>query len=69
LVDFTLKTLLGGVSLIRCDHLDKAKATRLLCVRITHDVALLHLAILLKETRHFLFRERGVDARDEEVGA
>jgi hypothetical protein len=69
LVDFTLKTLLGGVSLVGCDHLDEAEATGLLCVRIPHDVALLYLAVLLEETRDFFFGERGMDAGDEEVGA
>jgi hypothetical protein len=69
LVDFTLKTLLGGVSLVGCDHLDEAEATGLLCVRIAHDVALLYLAVLLEETRDFFLGERGMDAGDEEVGA
>jgi hypothetical protein len=38
-------------------------------VRVAHDVALLDLAVLLEETRNLFFAERGVDARDEQVGA
>jgi hypothetical protein len=69
LVDFTLETLLGGISLVRGDHLDETEAARLLCVRIAHNVALLDLAILLEQTRDLFLGERRVDAGDEEVGA
>jgi len=66
---FTLETLLGCIGLLSCDHLDEAEAARLLGVRVTHDVALLDLSVLFKETRHLLFTERGMDTGDEEVGA
>jgi hypothetical protein len=68
-VNLSLKTLLGGVSLVRGDHLDEAEAARLFGVRITHDVALLDLAILLKQTCHLLLGETRVNAGHEEVGA
>ena len=68
-MDFALKALLCGVGLIGSDHLDESKATGLLGVGITHDVALFHLAVFLKQTADFLFRQAGVDTRDEEVGA
>jgi hypothetical protein len=67
-VDFTLETLFGRISLLRGDHFDEAKAARLLCVRVAHDVALLNLAILFKETRNLFLGERRMNARDEEVG-
>jgi hypothetical protein len=38
-------------------------------VRVAHDVAVLDVAILLEETCDLLLAERGVNARDEEVGA
>jgi hypothetical protein len=69
LVDFTLKAFLGRISLVGCDHLDESKAARLLGVRITHDVALLDLAVLFEETCDLFLGERGVDASDEEVRA
>jgi hypothetical protein len=68
-VDFALQALLGSVCLVRGDHLDEAKATRLLGVRIAHDVALLDLAILLEETSNLFFGQRGVDTSDEQVGS
>lgn len=64
-----LEALLGGVSLGRGDHLDEAKAARLLGVGIAHDVTLLDLAILLEETRDLVLGEGRVNARDKEVGA
>jgi hypothetical protein len=67
-VDLTLQTLLGHVSLVGGNHLDKAEAARLLCVRIAHDVALLNLAVLLKKTRHLFLGKRRVDAGDKQVG-
>lgn len=68
-MNLALQTLLGGVSLVRRHHLDEAEAARLLGVRVAHDVALLDLAVLLKETCDLLLAERGVDAGDEQVGA
>jgi hypothetical protein len=58
-VDLALKSFLGGISLVRGDHLDESEAARVLGMGIAHDVAL----------RDLFLRERGVDARDEEVGA
>lgn len=69
LVDFALKALLGSISLIRSNHLDESEATGLLRVGVTHDVAFLHLAVFLEQTTDFLFRQAGVNTRDEEVGA
>lgn len=69
LVDFTLQTLFGRVSLFGSDHLDEAKAARLLSVRVAHDVTLLDVAVLLKETCDLLLGEGRVNARDEQVGA
>jgi hypothetical protein len=68
-VDLALKSFLGGISLVRGDHLDESEAARVLGMGIAHDVALLDLTVLLEETRDLFLRERGVDARDEEVGA
>ena len=64
-----MKTLLGGVGLVSSDHLDEAKAARLLGMRVAHDVALLDLAVLLEQTSDLLLAQAGVDASDEEVGA
>jgi hypothetical protein len=68
-MDFTLKTLFGRISLLRGNHLDEAEAARLLCVGVAHNVALLNLAVLFEETRDLFLGKRGVNARDEEVGA
>jgi hypothetical protein len=68
-MDLTLEALLSCISLVRGDHLDETEATRLLCVRVAHNVTLLDLAILLEETGDLLLGERGMDASDEEVGA
>jgi hypothetical protein len=67
--DFTLETLLGGISLLSSDHLDEAKATRLLGVGIKHDLALLDITVFLKETSDLLLRETRMDTSDEEVGS
>lgn len=68
-MDLSLQTLLGRVSLIRGDHLDEAEAARLLGVGIAHDVALLNLAVLLKETGDLFLTKRRMNAGDEQVGA
>lgn len=68
-MDFALQALLGSVCLVGGDHLDEAKTTRLLGVRIAHDVALLDLAILLEEASNLFFGQGGVDASDEQVGS
>ena len=69
LEDFTLKTILGGISLIRGDHLDKSETTGLSGMRILHDLALLHVAVLLKETRDFLLAQARVDTGHKQVGS
>jgi hypothetical protein len=68
-MDLSLKTLLRCVSLLRGDHLDEAKTTRLLSVRIAHDVTLLYLAVLLEETGDLFFAKSRMNSSDEEVGA
>lgn len=68
-MNFTLQALLCGVGLVRGDHLDEAKATGLLGVRVAHDVALLNLAILLEQAADFFLRQARVDASHEEVRA
>jgi hypothetical protein len=67
--DFTLKTILGGISLLSSDHLDEAKATRLLGMGIKHDLAFFNIAVFLEETSDLLLGKARVDAGDEEVGA
>jgi hypothetical protein len=67
--DLTLKTILGSISLLSSDHLDEAKATRLLGMGIKHDLAFLNIAVFLEETSDLLLGETRVDTGDEEVGA
>jgi len=62
-----LKALLGGISLISSNHLDETEATRLLCMRIQHDLALLDITILLEETGYLQLGETRMDTGDEEV--
>lgn len=69
LMDLALETLLGRISLLSGDHLDETEAAGVLCVRVTHDVALLDFAILLKQTRNLLLGQRRMDTRHKEVGA
>jgi hypothetical protein len=65
--NLALKALLGGISLLSSDHLDETEAPGLLGVGIEHDLALLDIAILLKETSNLLLRETRVDTSHEEV--
>lgn len=65
----TLETLLGRIGLLGCDHLDEAEATGLATMRILHDLALLNLAVLLKEARDLSFLETRMDTSDEKIGA
>lgn len=67
--DLTLQTLLGSISLIRGNHFDETKATRFTGVRVTHDLALLNITILLKETRNLFFEKTWVDTSNEKVRA
>ena len=68
-MDLALQALLGSVCLVGGDHLDEAKTTRLLSVRIAHDVTLLYLAVLLEETGDLFFAKSRMNSSDEEVGA
>ena len=68
-MDLSLKPLLRCVSLLRGDHLDETEATRLLCVGVAHDVALLDFTIFLKETCDLVLANAGIAPSDEEVGA
>jgi hypothetical protein len=63
--DLTLKTLLGRISLLSGDHLDETESTGLLGVRVKHDLALLDVAVLLKETSNLLLGETRVDTSHE----
>jgi hypothetical protein len=63
-----LEAILGRVGLIRSHHLDEAKASGLLCVGISHNLAFLHLAVLLKEASNLGFGQARVNASDEQVG-
>ena len=67
--DLALKALLGGISLLSSDHLDEAEATGLLGVGVKHDLALLDVAILLKEASNLLLGETRVDTGHKEVGS
>lgn len=62
-----LQTLLGGLSLIRGDHLDESKSTRFLGVRVAHDLALLNVTIFLKHLGDLSLRQTRVNASHEEV--
>lgn len=66
---FTLESLSGCISLIGGDHLDETEAARLLAVRVTHDLGLLDVAVLLEHLGDLGFRQTGVNASDEEVRA
>lgn len=68
-VDLALKTTLGGVGLLGCDHLDETETTRFTSVRVAHDAASLDITVLLKETTDFILGQTRVDASDKEVGA
>jgi hypothetical protein len=68
-VHFALQSFLGGIGLLWSDHLNEAKTARLLCVRITHDVALLDFTILLEEASDFFLAEAGMNPSHEQVGA
>jgi hypothetical protein len=65
--DFTLKTLLGSIGLVSGNHLDKAKATGLLGMGIKHDLALLNVTVLLKETSNLDFSEARMDTSNKEI--
>jgi len=69
LMDFALKTFLGGISHVRSHHLDEAEASGLPSVRVAHDIALLDVAILLEQTSDLILGKAGMDSGDEEVRA
>jgi hypothetical protein len=64
-----LQGFLCRIGLSGSHHLDEPEATALTSVRVTHDVALLDLAVFLKQTRDFIFGKTRVDAGHEKVGA
>jgi hypothetical protein len=53
--------------LFRGYHLNKAEATGLLGVRVSHNLALFDITIFLKHLGHLGLGELGVDASDEKV--
>lgn len=67
--DLTLEALLGSIGHIRGNHLDETESAGLLAVGITHNLALLNLAVLLKEASNLLLRQLRMDAGDEKVGS
>jgi hypothetical protein len=67
--DLALKAFLSSIGLLSGDHLDESEATGLLGVGVKHDLALLNITVLLKETGDLLLRETRVDAGHEEVGS
>jgi hypothetical protein len=60
-----LQSLLCSISLFGSEHLDETKATRLLGVRVKHDLTLLDIAVFLEEASNFLFREARMNTGDE----
>jgi hypothetical protein len=66
--NLTLKTLLGGISLISSDHLYETETTRLLGMGVKHDLALLNITVFLEETSNLLLRQTRMDTGDEQVG-
>lgn len=69
LIDLTLETTLGGISLFTGNHLNETEAARLASVGIAHNAASLDVSVLFKEATDLLFSEAGVNAGDEEVRA
>jgi hexokinase len=69
LVNLALERILGRIGVLGGDHLDKAKATALAGVWVTHNVALLDPAVLLEEDSDLFLGQARVNAGDEEVGA
>jgi hypothetical protein len=51
--DLALKAFLGSIGLLSSNHLNKAKATGFLGVRVKHDLAFLNLTIFLEQTGYF----------------
>jgi hypothetical protein len=66
--NLTLQTFFGSIRLFSSNHLHESKATRLLAVRVKHDLALLDIAIFFEETSDFDLRETRMDTSDEQVG-
>jgi hypothetical protein len=63
----TLETFLSSLGLLRGDHLDEAEATRLLSMRVTHDLTLFDIAIFLEHLGNLGFGKTRVNAGDEKV--
>jgi hypothetical protein len=66
--NLSLKAFLSGISLLGSDHLDEAEATGLLGVWVKHDLALLDVTVLLKETSDLLLGKAWVNSGNKEVG-
>jgi len=67
--DLAAQALYGCIGHFGSDHLDEAETTRLARVRVLHDLALLHLTVLLEQASNLGLLQTRVDARDEEVRA
>lgn len=65
----SLQALLSGVGLVRCDHFNEAKATRLFGMGVAHDLALLNLTVFLEKAGDLRFGQTRVNTSDEEVRA
>lgn len=59
----------GGLSLLSEGKFDEAKTTRVVGVRVTHDVSVLHLSILLEERDEFIISDARCNSSDEEIRA
>jgi hypothetical protein len=66
---FALQTLLGSFGLVGSNHLHEAKASGLFGVRVTHDLALFNVAVLLEHFRNLGLTKARVDACDKEIRA
>lgn len=67
--DFTLKRLSGLLRILGSHHLDEPEATAVTSVGVPHDVALLHIAMLLEQIFDLTLAEARMDAGDEKVRA
>lgn len=67
--DFALQAILGSIGLVGGDHLDETESAGLLGMGVLHDLAFLNLTVLLEEARNLAFRQSGMDASHEQVGA
>jgi hypothetical protein len=59
----------GGLSLLRASEFDEAKTARVIRMRITHDVSVRNLTILLECAHKLVVSDARGDTSDEEVRA